>query len=177
MGFSGNTATIATSNGGTGAVRPIFIGNSTNGLTIDTASATKKFGLTIDSGVAGVNIFNVSGQLLGSSGAAQASIAVTPTINQSGSGSYTALLINPTETATGSGTKRLIDAQVSGTSKFSVDNTGKGQVGCISDQRGYFANPGVIVSCGNAGRHLLGLQLLYVCTATNTWKRAALSTW
>jgi hypothetical protein len=34
------------------------------------------------------------------------------------------LLINPTHTATGSGTKRLIDAQVGGASQFTVDSTG-----------------------------------------------------
>ena len=52
-------------------------------------------------------------------------VGLAPTINQSGTAGYTALLINPTETATGTGAKNLIDAQVGGSSKFSVDNTGK----------------------------------------------------
>lgn len=52
-------------------------------------------------------------------------LEIIPTINQSSTAGYTALLINPTETTTGSGTKRLIDAQVGGSNKFYVDNQGK----------------------------------------------------
>jgi len=51
-------------------------------------------------------------------------LAIGPTINQTGTAGYTGLLINSTETATGSGTKRLIDAQVGGVSRFNVDNAG-----------------------------------------------------
>lgn len=51
---------------------------------------------------------------------------ISPIINQSGTAGYTALLINPTETATGSGAKRLISAQVGGVDRFVVDNTGAG---------------------------------------------------
>jgi hypothetical protein len=46
-------------------------------------------------------------------------------INQSSTAGYTALLVNPTETTTGSGTKLLADFQVGGVSKLSIDNTGK----------------------------------------------------
>lgn len=47
-----------------------------------------------------------------------------PTINQSATAGYTALFMNVTETATGSGLKKLLDLQVDGVSKFSVDSTG-----------------------------------------------------
>lgn len=50
---------------------------------------------------------------------------ITPAINQSSTAGYTGLLVNSTETTTGSGTKLLADFQVGGTSKFSVDNIGK----------------------------------------------------
>lgn len=63
-----------------------------------------------------------------SSSATQSIFCIEPVINQSGTASYKALLINVTQTATGSGTKRLIDAQVGGTSKFYVDNTGAASV-------------------------------------------------
>jgi hypothetical protein len=46
------------------------------------------------------------------------------TISQSGTAGYTCLTINPTESSTGSGTKRLLDLQVGGTTKFNVDHTG-----------------------------------------------------
>lgn len=42
----------------------------------------------------------------------------------SGTASNTDLLVNRTETAIGSGTQLLIDAQVGGVSKFNVDHTG-----------------------------------------------------
>jgi len=52
-------------------------------------------------------------------------LAITPIYNQtSGTAANTDLLINRTQTAKGSGTQRLIDAQVGGTSKFNVDNSG-----------------------------------------------------
>jgi hypothetical protein len=52
-------------------------------------------------------------------------VAVIPTYNQSsGSAANTDFLINRTQTAVGSGTQRLIDAQVGGTSMFSISNTG-----------------------------------------------------
>lgn len=50
---------------------------------------------------------------------------ITPNYNQiSGTDANTDLLINRTQTAVGSGAQYLIDAQVGGSSKFRVDNTG-----------------------------------------------------
>ncbi len=57
----------------------------------------------------------------------QAVVSITPTYNQaSGTAANTDLLINRTQTAIGSGTQNLIDAQVGGVSKFNVTNTGQG---------------------------------------------------
>lgn len=53
----------------------------------------------------------------------------TSTYNQSSTAAGTDLLINRTETAIGSGTHRLIDAQVGGASKFSVDRAGGVRIG------------------------------------------------
>lgn len=51
---------------------------------------------------------------------------LNPTVNQtSGTGGYTGYFLNVVETAVGSGSKYLMDLQVGGVSKFSVDNTGK----------------------------------------------------
>jgi hypothetical protein len=50
--------------------------------------------------------------------------AVNPTVQQTGSAGYTAFLVNPTETTTGSGTRLLTDLQVGGSSKFKVDVAG-----------------------------------------------------
>ena len=51
-------------------------------------------------------------------------VTIRPTINQSSTAGYTALLVNPTETTTGSGSKLLADFQVGGSSKAKIDNTG-----------------------------------------------------
>lgn len=51
--------------------------------------------------------------------------SLTPTYNQaSGTAANTDLLINRTQTAVGSGAQLLLDAQVGGTSKASIDNNG-----------------------------------------------------
>lgn len=51
-------------------------------------------------------------------------ISSTPSINQSGTAGYTALNINVTETATGSGAKNLVLLGVDGVERFSIDNGG-----------------------------------------------------
>lgn len=70
-----------------------------------------------------VNIGGGSNSFTGSSGT-QIALGIDPVINQSSTASYTALLVNPTETTTGSGTKLLADFQVGGVSKVKIDNTG-----------------------------------------------------
>ncbi len=55
----------------------------------------------------------------------QVGVSITPTYNQaSGTAANTDLLINRTQTAVGSGTQSLIDAQVGGVSQFRVGNAG-----------------------------------------------------
>lgn len=70
---------------------------------------------------------NVSPSLVQASGdATNQIVSITPTYNQTAGGtqSNTDLFINRTQTAVGSGAQYLIDAQVGGVSKFSVDNAG-----------------------------------------------------
>jgi hypothetical protein len=73
-------------------------------------------------------IAGINGTLnAGSTGASQVGLSISPTISQDVTKpvGYTAALINVTETTAGTGAKKLIDAQVGSTSKFTVDNTGK----------------------------------------------------
>jgi hypothetical protein len=58
------------------------------------------------------------------SGTALPGLQITPTYNQTSIAAATDLLINRIQTAIGSGLQRLLDAQVGGVSKFSVDNAG-----------------------------------------------------
>ena len=71
------------------------------------------------------NLFNVARFTSTSTSGQVTAFAITPTYNQaSGNAANTDLLINRTQTAVGSGTQRLIDAQVGGVSQFSVTNGG-----------------------------------------------------
>ena len=57
-------------------------------------------------------------------------VQFTPTVNQaSGTAGFTALHVDVTETATGSGSQLLMDLQVGGSSKFVVDNAGNVGIG------------------------------------------------
>ena len=64
-----------------------------------------------------------TGTYAGTSGTTTA-LTVNPTINQSGTAGYTAFDINPTETATGSGTKLLQRWAVGGTTRSEINTSG-----------------------------------------------------
>ncbi len=66
----------------------------------------------------------VQGTHNGSSSIANDIFAIIPTISQSSTAGYTALLVNPTESTVGTGAKLLADFQVGGISKLKIDNTG-----------------------------------------------------
>jgi hypothetical protein len=134
-------ATISTENGGTGTGRMLRLQGNGRRLDIG-ASGTSGF---IQSGIgtSGANAigFNLNNGSWNASTGVNPIVAITPAFTQTGTAGYTALLINPTETGTGSGTKRLIDAQVGGSSKFSVDNAG-----LVSSTTGFFQQPTVTVN-------------------------------
>lgn len=122
---SSGTFRIDSEAGGTGTNKTIVFASGTSSMSMNTSGINGFFRLnrTGDIGSAGESMFNITHSLNGSSGV-QYSQIIQPTINQSSTAGYTALLINPTETATGSGAKLLIDIRKSGTSYFSVDNNG-----------------------------------------------------
>ncbi|HSI20929.1 MAG TPA: hypothetical protein VLA04_04520, partial [Verrucomicrobiae bacterium] len=66
----------------------------------------------------------LTGSNLASAAARQYGLAIQPTIAQSSTGAYTALLVNATENSLGAGPNYLLDLQVAGTSKLSVTNSG-----------------------------------------------------
>ena len=127
--WSSNVATIATESLGTGTLRNLALGVITGGgfrgLTVSaSASSSGRLQLAESTSAANVAAAGVTGSFTASSGV-NVGLAVGATLAQTSTAGYTALQVNATETSTGSGTKRLIDAQVGGTSKFSVDNAGK----------------------------------------------------
>lgn len=98
---------------------------------------------------AGATIAGVSGTLSASSGV-QNALLVNPTFNQSGTAGYVALLVNPTETATGSGAKKLMDLAVAGASKHSVDNQGRTFLANVAAEPATPTGGGVLYAEGGA---------------------------
>lgn len=96
-----------------------------------------------------VNQFGIGGTYTNPSGVA-GGLSIGFTANQSGTAGYNGLKINITETATGSGTKRLISAQVGSVDKFVVDNAGNTTVvgNIIATKQIYYASE---IDNGNSG--------------------------
>lgn len=114
--------------GTVGAPSKTYVGETDKG---EYSPGAGQLGWSID----GADVLKIDGTLNGSSGVEQ-SFDVTPTINQSGTAGYGALVVDVTETATGSGSKSLLDLKVGGVSQFTVDNAGVVTVGSISTTTG-----------------------------------------
>jgi len=150
--WSGNAANIRTEVGGTGTGRNLVLGTVTTTLTIsnsETANGTFQLTRATNTGTGVHTIINgtatqASGLFTG--------LAVTNVINQSSTAGYTMLLVNPTESAVGSGTKLLADFQVGGSSKASISNTGQITIATAGIratgliERSSFANAQVLVT-------------------------------
>lgn len=122
--WASNQYVISSAPGGTGTQRAIKL-QSHGSLTL--APNATGGGIQLNDSTAGVGstvgIASVTGTLSGAS-SIQNGLMITPTLTQSSTASYTALLVNPTETSTGSGSKLLADFQVGGSTKLSIDNAG-----------------------------------------------------
>lgn len=97
-------------------------------------------------------------------------LSLTPTVNQSSTAAYTALKLNVTETATGSGAKLLCDFQVAGVSKFKVDDTGVTTIAGTGSALS-LTTAGVIACdyiSGNTGLFYSGDAVTGVAFSTNT---------
>lgn len=97
--------------------------------------------LTTAANTTGTNWMEIIPLLGASTGITQVGVSIAPTITQSGTAAYTALLVSVTQTSTGSGAKLLIDLQVAGASKFKVDNAGAGTfAGGVNATTGVFSS-------------------------------------
>jgi hypothetical protein len=128
MYWSSNVFNISSAKGGSGTQRQIRIGNDLSpafnifnaGMTVNSLS----FKAYIDAGgsaTIGGSVF--SHNSTGSSGV-QYGVYIFENITQTSTAGYTAFTVNAKENTTGSGAKLLADLQVSGTSKFKIDNAG-----------------------------------------------------
>lgn len=146
-----NVITLQPTAGGTGTVRNMAVGQSSNGastairggfasITLANTSPHIAFSRALSNSATLVSISYTGTQSSGSN----TCISITPTYNQSGTAANSDLFINRTETALGSGANLLIDAQVATVSKFSVSNTGN------IINAGTIASTGAITSGGVA---------------------------
>jgi uncharacterized spore protein YtfJ len=119
-----NLATIQTLKGGTGTNRNLALQTTSATLTIRAVSSVAgsfQFNTSQGNSTALHSVFtgtwNQSSGVIGI-------VVSNPTFMQTGTAGYAAFLANVIEATTGSGTKRLFDGQISGASKFNVDDTG-----------------------------------------------------
>jgi hypothetical protein len=121
--WSSNTYYIYSEQAGTGAQRNVAIGSSSINIVVK-PGGTEKLVFTSASGASGNLVGALFAHTATATSGSTTALNIAPTFNQSGTAGYTALRVNVTETAVGSGSNNLIDLQVSGTSRFKVDNVG-----------------------------------------------------
>lgn len=153
----------------------------------------RKLLITSSSSDANSVAVRVDGNPTSSSGT-QYGLQVQQTLEQSGTAGYTGLDVNVKQTTTGSGTVRIMSGRLDNSTKFAVNTDGSIELGHGSDttisraaagQVSVENNPiGIKVSVpasaaatGAVGQWAADSSYIYVCTAANTWKRAAIAAW
>lgn len=120
--WAANVFSIGNESGGTGTVRSLVLGVAASvggllpaGRVITIGGVAPFFNLNFGATGQLGNMFDYTGSSFTASSGQQTVLAINPTINQSGTASYTGLLVNPTHTAAGAGTRTLADFQLAGT--------------------------------------------------------------
>jgi hypothetical protein len=112
----------------TNSSNQIVIGKGATGVGDNIAvignASTEKVYMSEDAGAVVYTAGIVSSSTLAGTSGVETVVEILPTINQTSTAGYTGLKLNVTETGVGSGDKKLIDLQVNGISKFSVNNLG-----------------------------------------------------
>jgi hypothetical protein len=132
--WSGSVYNIATEAGGTGSILPIRLQTiSSFQLNVSTSSASGMVSVSGTSAATGSIGLLVNNTTTATSGRAYG-LSIVPVVNQSSTAAYSALHINPTETAIGSGLNFLAHFQVGGTTKLVINNSGAIQLaGSVSN--------------------------------------------
>jgi len=124
--WNGTVFNIVNNQGGSGVTRELRLGNTALYMRIFAASAATQFEFQgSSSSVVATNGMWRTGLTSTASSGAHIFQQFSNVANQSGTAGYTALDINVTEAATGSGAKKLIDARVGGATQFSILNNGR----------------------------------------------------
>ncbi len=125
---STHKATFTVDSAGTLTVTPttnlsiVAQGGST--ISAGLVGSGSNFAALINKDNTSIDLVNITSAGLQKSSGTQAALTIDPVINQSSTAGYTILKINPSESATGSGTKLLADFQLGSASKATIDSTG-----------------------------------------------------
>lgn len=124
--WASNVLQMLVSQTGTGSIREVRVGNTSNFLRIFAPTAGTQFEMqgSSSSVVAANGVFRTGVTSTASSGA-HVFNQLAGVVNQSATAGYTLLDLAATETATGSGTKKMLDCRVGGTTNFSILNNGR----------------------------------------------------
>lgn len=127
--WNSNTWTVLSESAGTGTVRNLQLGTSGGSvININNGGSTSNGYIQPLAGknIGGTGVWGVSiTPTLSASSGINPVFIINPTVSQSSTAGYTALLVNPTESTVGSGAKSLADFQVGGVSRAKVENTGR----------------------------------------------------
>lgn len=134
INISGNTLTMGTTYAGTFTTGPYLTvaikGGFNSQTTISLLTGNTNTFSDGGNGSGGQSDWQFSGNLFASSGAIQNSFSIVPSLNQTGTASYSALQIKTTETTLGSNQSYLIEAGTStAPDLFDVTNTGSVGIG------------------------------------------------
>ena len=178
VGMQANFTTQSSATSGSSGVLQHF-GNNANSLTA-TSGTVVGVDIGSSSAVAGDSLSGMTFAATSTSSAIVNGLRIAPTINVgaavSWTGSATMLLVNPTLTATGSGSPviNLMDLQVGGASKYRVDQTGAVFRAAASGA------PTSAGTAGTAGETIYYSGLLYFCSVTGaagsaTWNKLSMT--
>ena len=177
MQWTGNVFVIQPGVGGTGTNRQLRVGN-TYYFQNDVGATTGNAKMSLfGSGNSSANFLDITGMTFTGSSGTQLFVNQTGTVNQTSTAGYTAYKMNITETATGSGTKLLLDLQVGGNSKLRVDNTG---TWLMTENTSMQLDPALsadgtyngITRTGTAGTTLAFGDLCYLDPTDSRWELA-----
>lgn len=134
MDWSGSVARVWTQFSGSASARILRLGSSVTGAAPDSyidIRAGAPF-LTYVTPTTSQSVGNQWNGAFTASSGTQTALSIANSFNQSGTAGYIVVDINPTETATGSGTKLLQRWAVGGSSRAQIENAGRFWVSDIS---------------------------------------------
>ncbi len=148
--YDDNTLLIGHQRLGTGSIRPVKIFTEQSGAQASfTINRGNTFFKAEDTGTSNNGtFFDINQNEF--TGNTKTLLSVSGTANQTGTASYTGLLVNVAETSVGTGDNRLLDLQVDDSSKFIVDNQGKVGIGTTTPQDKLTVSGGSIRSSNSA---------------------------